>query len=326
MTLLAGWSALLSRLGGQDDIIIGTPVANRPLPELEALPGFFVNTVALRVRLHGDPTMAELLARVRATALAAYEHQDLPLDQVVDAVKPMRSLAYSPLFQSVMALNNTPAPHGEGALFDPRPLPLPQASTHFDLSLLLDDDGEQVSGHLEYASDLFDADGIARLAASLHAVLAAMAADDSLTLGRLPLMDAAARRQVLLDFNRASVAPTRQETVHALFARQAARTPQALALRHGTRSLTYAALDAQANRQAHALLAAGVQPGQRVLVLLERSDTLVIALLAILKAGAAYVPVEANCPPQRLAHILADAAPALVVSNAALAAHITDCP
>ncbi|MEG0880757.1 MAG: amino acid adenylation domain-containing protein, partial [Janthinobacterium sp.] len=198
MTLLAGWSALLSRLGGQDDIVIGTPVANRPLPELEALPGFFVNTVALRVRLHGDPTVAELLARVRATALAAYEHQDLPLDQVVDAVKPVRSLAYSPLFQSVVALNNTPAPDGEGALFDPRPLPLPQASTHFDLSLLLDDDGEQVSGHLEYASELFDADGIARLAASLQAVLAAMAADDGLTLGRMPLMDAAARRQVLL--------------------------------------------------------------------------------------------------------------------------------
>ena len=322
MTLLAGWSALLSRLGGQDDIVIGTPVANRPLPELEALPGFFVNTLALRVRLHGDPTVAELLARIRATALAAYEHQDLPLDQVVDAVKPVRSLAYSPLFQSVMALNNTPAPDGDEVLFDPRPLPLPQASTHFDLSLLLDDDGEQVSGHLEYASDLFDADGIARLAASLHAVLAAMAADDSLALGRLPLMDAAARRQVLLDFNRSTVAPTRQETVHALFQQQAARTPQALALRHGPRSLTYAALDALANRQAHALLGAGVQPGQRVLVLLERSDALVIALLAILKAGAAYVPVEANCPPQRLAHILADAAPALVLSSAALAARL----
>ena len=322
MTLLAGWSALLSRLGGQDDIVIGTPVANRPLPELEALPGFFVNTVALRVRLHGDPTVAVLLARIRATALAAYEHQDLPLDQVVDAVKPVRSLAYSPLFQSVMALNNTPAPAGEGALFDPRPLPLPQASTHFDLSLLLDDDGEQVSGHLEYASELFDSEGIARLAASLQAVLAAMAADDSLALGRLPLVDAAARRQVLLDFNRATVAPTRQDSVPALFAQQAARTPQALALRHCARSLTYAALDAQANRQAHALLAAGLQPGQRVLVLLERSDALVIALLAILKAGAAYVPVEANCPQQRLAHILADAAPALVLSSATLAARL----
>ncbi|MNL99869.1 Linear gramicidin synthase subunit B [compost metagenome] len=319
MTLLAGWSALLARLGGQDDIVIGTPVANRPLPELEALPGFFVNTLALRVRLHGDPTVAELLARIRATALSAYEHQDLPLDQVVDAVKPVRSLAYSPLFQSVMALNNTPAPDGDQLLFDPRPLPLPQASTHFDLSLLLDDDGQHVSGHIEYASDLFEHDGIARLAASLQAVLAAMASDETMALSRLPLMDAAARRQVLLDFNRGTVAPTLQSTVHARFEQQAARTPQALALRHGARSLTYAALDAQANRQAHALLAAGVQPGQRVLVLLERSDALVSTLLAILKAGAAYVPVEANCPPQRLAHILADAAPALVVSSAALA-------
>ncbi|MEG2029038.1 MAG: amino acid adenylation domain-containing protein [Janthinobacterium sp.] len=322
MTLLAGWSALLSRLGGQDDIVIGTPVANRPLPELEALPGFFVNTLALRVRLHGDPTVAALLARIRATALAAYEHQDLPLDQVVDAVRPVRSLAYSPLFQSVLALDNTPAADGDGTLFDPRPLPLPQATTHFDLSLLLDDDGRQVTGHIEYASDLFDHDGIARLAASLQAVLAAMAADDDLTLGRLPLMDAAARRQVLQDFNRATVPPTREATVHALFQQQAARTPQALALRHGARSLTYAALDAQANRQAHALLAAGVQPGQRVLVLLERGDALVSTLLAILKAGAAYVPVEANCPPQRLAHILADAAPALVVSSAALACRL----
>ena len=322
MTLLAGWSALLARLGGQDDIVIGTPVANRPLPELEALPGFFVNTLALRVRLHGDPTVAALLARIRATALAAYEHQDLPLDQVVDAVKPVRSLAYSPLFQSVMALNNTPAPDAHDALFDPRPLPLPQASTHFDLSLLLDDDGRQVAGHIEYASDLFDHDGIARLAASLQAVLAAMAADEHQALSRLPLMDAAARRQVLLDFNRGTVAPTRQGSVHALFEQQAARTPQAPALRHGARSLSYAALDAQANRQAHALLAAGVQPGQRVLVLLERSDALVSTLLAILKAGAAYVPVEANCPPQRLAHILADAAPALVVSSAALAGRL----
>ncbi|MBJ7310428.1 non-ribosomal peptide synthetase [Rugamonas sp. CCM 8940] len=310
MVLLAGWSALLARLSGQDDIVVGTPVANRQRPEVEALIGFFANTLALRVRLDGNPATAALLARVRETTLAAYEHQELPFDHLVEALNPPRSMAHGPLFQTVLALDNTGAEHldlpPELAL---RETSLPQNTTHFDLSLLLADDGRQVAGHIEYASDLFNHATMRRLADSLHILLAGMAADDTLPLSRLPLLAPAARRQLLVDFNATTTAYPRDDLIHRQFERQAAATPDVIALCFGAERLSYAELNRRANRLAHALLALGLAPDDRVALQLWRGSALVVAMLAVLKAGAAYLPLEPDAPAARLAHILSDAAP-----------------
>ena len=321
MTLLAGWSILLARHSGQDDIVVGTPVANRPRPELEDLIGFFVNTLALRVNLAADPDVGCFIDQVKGATLAAYAHQEAPLDEVVDAVKPVRSLAYSPLFQTVLALNNTPAK--DGAQFgDVRlaPAPLPHRTTHFDLSLLLDDDGATVSGHIEYATDLFERATIERLAAGLQVVLAAMVADPGMALSRLPVMPEPERRRVLEDFNRTAAPYPRDGLVHRLFESRADAAPDAAALTVDGAHLSYAQLDAQANRLAHALLARGVQPGDRVAILLERSAAMIAAMLAVLKAGGCYVPLETASPAARTAWILADAAPAVIITDTRLAA------
>ena len=310
MVLLAGWSALLARLSGGDDIVVGTPVANRQRPEVEALIGFFVNTLALRLRLQGDPSVAELLARVRETTLAAYEQQELPFDHLVEALNPPRSMAHGPLFQTVLALDNT---GGERIDLLPqlalREASLPQNTSHFDLSLLLADDGRRLGGHIEYASDLFNHATVRRLADSLRVLLAAMADDDTLPLARLPLLAPAARRQLLVDFNATTTAYPRDGLIHREFERQAATTPDAVALCCGTERLSYAELNRRANRLAHTLLALGLAADERVALQLGRGSALVVAMLAVLKAGAAYVPLEPDAPAARLAHILADAAP-----------------
>jgi amino acid adenylation domain-containing protein len=319
MTLLAGWSALLARLSGQDDIVIGTPVANRPRPELEGLIGFFVNTLALRVRLDGDPCTSDLLARIRSMTLDAYAHQDLPFDQVVDAVKPVRDMRYGPLFQSALAVNNTPAAPAGLAL---RKAPLPHATTHFDLSLLLDDDGGTVAGHIEFASDLFERASVERMASSLQTLLAAMLAAPTLPLSRLPLLSASERQAILAGFNQSATPYPRDALVHQLFEQRASATPHAIALEYQGQRLSYGALDVRANQLAHALLATGVQPDDLVGVLLERSAQTVIAMLAILKAGGAYLPIDTSAPLDRIAYILGEARPKALLTEAALVARL----
>jgi amino acid adenylation domain-containing protein len=319
MTLLAGWSAMLARFSGQDDIVVGTPVANRPRPELENLIGFFVNTLALRVRLDGELSTSALLARIRSMTLDAYAHQDLPFDQVVDAVKPVRDLRYGPLFQTALAVNNTPAAAAGLAL---RKAPLPHATTHFDLSLLLDDDASTVSGHLEYASDLFERASIERIAACLQTLLAAMVAEPELAIGKLPLLSGPERDTILSGFNQTAAPYPRDALVHQLFEQRASATPHAIALEYQGQRLSYAALDTRANQLAHALLATGLQPDDRVAVVLDRSTAMVVAMLAILKAGAAYVPIDTSAPLERIAYILGDAKPKAVLTLSTLRAHL----
>jgi amino acid adenylation domain-containing protein len=318
MTLLAGWSALMSRYSGQDDIVVGTPAANRPRPELEPLVGFFVNTLALRVRLGGDPGSAELLARIRATTLDAYAHQDVPFDQVVAALNPTRSMSYGPVFQTALAVNNTPpaaAPDGELAM---RKADLPHASTHFDLSLLLDDDGTTLAGHIEFSSDLFERASVERIGASLQSLLAAMVAEPSMPVSRLPLLAGDERMRVLEGFNQTAAEYPRDGLVHRLFEQHAAATPQAVALQYHGAAISYAQLDERANQLAHALLAMGLRPDDRVALVLDRSAAMVTAMLAILKAGAAYVPIDTGCPAERMAYILRDAAPKALVTESAM--------
>ncbi|HJU38103.1 MAG TPA: amino acid adenylation domain-containing protein, partial [Tahibacter sp.] len=318
MVLLAAWSALLSRVSGQTDLVVGTPVANRQRAEVEPLIGLFVNTLALRVQLHDDPSVAALLAQVKATMLAAQAHQDLPFEQVVEAIKPARSLGHSPIFQVMLSLDNTP----NDALALPgltlTPMPTPRDTTQFDLSLSLTDAGDTIAGYLEYASDLFDADTIERHADHFFSLLDGLLADDQSRVSRLPLLTDAQRRQLLVDFNDTAVDYPQGRLIHELFEAQAAAQPDAIALVHGSQSLTYDALNRRANRVAHRLLALGVRPDDRVAIGVERGLDMVVGLLGILKAGGAYVPLDPAYPAERLEYMLRDSAPVALLTQRSL--------
>jgi amino acid adenylation domain-containing protein len=317
MTLLAAWSVVLSRLSGQDDVVVGTPVANREHAEIQALIGFFVNTLALRIDLSGSPTVSELLATVKAHALAAQQHQDIPFEQVVELAHPVRSMAHSPLFQVMFAWQNVP--RGSLSLSDVELVPAASAEltvAKVDLTLYLREAGGTIAGGFEYASALFDRATVERFGTYLRLVLEAMVADDAQRVADVPMLPAAERHQVLVEWNDTARAIP-DAPVHVLFERQAARTPAAVAVVDGERELTYAELSACAARLARHLRAQGVEPGSHVAVMLERSPEMVIADLAILTCGAAYVPLDPAYPPERLRFLLDDAAPALVVSRPA---------
>ncbi|WP_139338682.1 condensation domain-containing protein, partial [Pectobacterium actinidiae] len=319
MTLLAGWSVVLSRLSGQDDIVIGTPVANRPRQELEGIVGFFVNTLALRTEPGQCHSVAELLEQVRERALSAYAHQALPFEQVVEALQPARSLSYSPIFQVMLSLNNTPSQ----ALTLPdlalSAVERPQHSTHFDMTLSLTETENGLEGGLIYATDLFDRDTITRMAGYVENILMAMADDVTQPLHSLPMLPEAERRQVLVDFN-ATDADLPSALVHHLFEQQAEQTPDATAIVFEAQHITYDQLNRRANQLAHHLLNLGVKPDDRVAICLERSPEMVLGLLAILKAGAAYVPIDPSYPTERLAYMLDDADPVVLLTQSALVA------
>ncbi|MDE9552069.1 amino acid adenylation domain-containing protein [Xenorhabdus bovienii] len=317
MTVLTAWSIVLARLSGQDDIVIGTPVANRPHQELEGLIGFFVNTLALRVTPGEAPRVADLLAQVRERALAAYAHQDLPFEQVVEALQPERSLSYSPIFQVMLTLNNTPAQ--DLALPGLQLSPVEQArySAHFDLTLSLTETETGLTGDLEYASDLFDPTTVERMIEYFKQVLTEMGADATQAIPRLPILPASERQQLLTDFNATQVDFPQDALIHQLFESQAAHSPDATAVVFEDQTLSYGELNRRANRLAHHLIALGVRPDDRVAICIERSPELVVSLLAVLKAGGAYVPLDPDYPAERLAYMLDDAAPvALLILTA----------
>jgi amino acid adenylation domain-containing protein len=326
MTLLAGWAAVLARLSGQDDVVIGTPSANRGRSEIEGLIGFFVNTLALRVDLSGGPTVAGLLDRVRALALEAQRNQDIPFEQVVELVQPARSLAHTPLFQVMFAWQNAP----EGSLELPGLALAPlhpagsggspaQVSAKFDLSLTLREDDGRIEGGVAYATALFDPATVERYVDYLRRVLHAMAADDSTPVDRLELLDAAERRTVVEEWNATDAAYPAGACIHELFEAQVERTPGAEAVSFEGERLTYAELNARANRLAHHLRRLRVGPDARVGVCVERRPEMVAALLAILKAGGAYVPLDPAYPADRLRYMLEDSAPAALVTESSLA-------
>jgi amino acid adenylation domain-containing protein len=323
MTLLAGWSVLLARLAGQDEVVIGTPVANRRRHEIDALIGFFVNTLALRVRLDTDPSVADLLAQVKRSTVDGYAHQDLPFEQVVEALKPARSMGYSPLFQAMFAWNNTP---GAKELVLPgltlTRLEQPQEAAHFDLSLNLADDGDAIGGHIVYASALFEHATVQRFAGYFQNLLAAMVADPQQQCSRLALLTSDQRHGMLTAFNPGAAPYPHEQLVHQLFERQAASQPDALAVVYEGQSLTYSQLNRRANQLAHRLLALGAGPDTCVALYVERSVDMLVGLLGILKAGAAYVPIDPAYPRERLAHMLRDSTPLALVTQASLRQHL----
>ncbi|HEU4325811.1 MAG TPA: amino acid adenylation domain-containing protein [Roseiflexaceae bacterium] len=318
MVLLAAWCVLLARYSGQRDLTVGTPIAGRTHAELEGLIGFFVNTLVLRADLGGNPSFRTLLERVRATALAAYAHQDVPFERLVDLLQPERDLSRTPLFQVMFVLQNTPpGPQGlEG--FRAQPLDIPDTTAKFDLTLTLSGDERGIGGVLRYSADLFEPGTAVRMAVHLQTLLEAAAADPDRPIDALPLLDAGERR-LLAQWGAGERLPVPPRCVHELFAEQAARTPGAPALVFEERRLAYAELDRRANGLAHLLCGHGIGPDSRVAICLERSAEMIVALLGILKAGAAYVPLDPTFPAERLAGMLADADARLVVTARALA-------
>ncbi|MFF4764683.1 amino acid adenylation domain-containing protein, partial [Streptomyces sp. NPDC001292] len=323
MVVQAAWAMLLARLGAGTDIPIGTAIAGRGDSALDDLAGFFVNTLVLRTDVGGDPTFAELLARVRETDLSAYAHQDVPFERLVDELNPERSLTRHPLFQIMLVLQNAPSTDWDFPGLTVHPmnagtLPDEALPARFDLSLSLAERRDErgapagITGDLQYAKDLFDHATARRLVHRLQRVLAQVATDPETPLSRLDVLDADERRAVLEEWND-SVRALPALTLPKAFEAQAARTPDATALIGAGVSLTYAELDERANRLAHVLIGRGVGPEDRVGVVMERSADQIAVLLGVTKAGAAYVPVDPNYPAERIAFMLADADPALVV-------------
>ncbi|WP_245503207.1 non-ribosomal peptide synthetase, partial [Rhizobium leguminosarum] len=317
MAVLAAWAAVLSRLSGQDDIVIGVPTANRRHREIEDLIGFFVNTLAVRIDLSGEPNVSELLERARRAALTAQDHQDLPFEQVVEIVQPPRALDHTPLFQVGLAWQNNTV----GSLDLPG-LRVEAAGegldqVNFDLELNLGEQGEVIAGTLGYATALFDRATIERQCGYLLALLRAMVADAEQPVRELDILPAEERSYLLEELNRTEADYPSDLCVHALFEAQVRRAPDAVALVFEEQSISYGALNADANRLAHHLIGLGVRPDQPVAICVERSPAMVVGLLAILKAGGAYVPLDPAYPSERLRQLLDDAGPRLLLCDAA---------
>ncbi|HKQ72654.1 MAG TPA: amino acid adenylation domain-containing protein, partial [Blastocatellia bacterium] len=315
MTLLAGWAALLGRLSGQAEVVIGSPVANRMRSEIEPPIWSFVNMLAMRIDVSGSPTVVELLARVKSQTLEARQHQDIPFEQVVEIAQPPRSLAHSPVFQVAFTWQNV----SEGAL-DPSGLTLnalstPQVTSPFDLSLHLQEEEERIVGHLVYATALFDRETVERRLVNWRRLLEAMASDEGQYVDRLPLLGEAERRQVLEEWNATDADYPKEKCVHELFEAQAKKRPDAVALTHGEESLSYAELNARANRFARRLRDLGVEPETYVAILLERSIDLVVAQLATLKLGAAYAPIDPTFPRERQVFMAFNCAARVVITT-----------
>ena len=316
MTLLAAWAAVLSRLSGQEDLVIGVPAANRGRPETEGLIGFFINTLALPVKLRNEPSVAELLGQVRATALAAQDHQDLPFEQVVEIVQPPRRLNHTPLFQ-VMLLwqNNEALPELPSVAVEPAGIA--DEAVKFDLEMGLYEQGDTIVGRLKYATALFDEATIQRQRGYLLTMLKAMAANSEQRLADIELLASEERMSCWTAWNATESTYPEHLCIHQVFEQQVERNPQATAVVFEEQSLTYAELNAEVNRVAHHLIALGVKPDDRVAICVERGAGMVIGLLGILKAAGAYVPLDPAYPSQRLREIVADAGPKLLLSDAA---------
>jgi amino acid adenylation domain-containing protein len=322
MTLMAAWSALVARLAGQDEVVIGTPVANRTRTEVEPLIGFFVNILALRLDLSDRPSVAQLLAQVREAVLQAQSHQDLPFEQVVEALKPQRTLAHSPVFQLTFAWQNTPDETLALDGLDLQAFPA-RAGEHlaqYDLELDLHEARGRIVGTLSFATALFEPATIQRYLGYLEAMLRGMVRDDAQAVDAIGIVGEAERRQVLTMWNETARSYPQGVYVHELFEQQAARTPDAVAIEQEGRRLTYRELDEEANRLAHQLRAWGVDAEQRVALCMRRGADLVLGMLAVLKAGGAYVPLDPAYPPERLRQTLSDSAPHVVLTHAELAA------
>jgi amino acid adenylation domain-containing protein len=313
---LAAWSVVLARLSGEDDIVVGTPLANRNRAELEALIGLFVNSVALRLDLSGNPTWMTLIGRVHETAVHALDHADVPLEQVVEAVAPLRHAGHTPLFQVMFSWENFEDDVYMLQGVEVQKHHSPTVNAKFDLELVLREDSDGgISGELVYATALFDANTAIRYRDYLVTVLREMVVMPDTTVGDVAMQPPAERQLVLEIWNQTQADYPSHSCIHQLFEAQVRQTPDAIALVHRDQTLTYAQLNQRANRLAHHLRELGVRPDDRVAICLERRPAMLVGLLAILKAGGAYVPLDPAYPSERLTRCLVDAAPRLLLCD-----------
>ncbi|HKH45843.1 MAG TPA: amino acid adenylation domain-containing protein, partial [Thermoanaerobaculia bacterium] len=317
MTLLAGWQALLGRWAGVEDLAVGTPIAGRNREETERLIGLFVNTLVLRGDLSGGPSFRELLGRVREVSLEAHEHQEVPFERLVEALAPERSLSHSPLFQVLFAVQNVPRRNLDLSGVRLSPLGAAEETAKFDLSLSLVEEGGQLFGGLSYNTDLFDGATAERMLGHFAALLSQAGEDPDRRLPELDLLSEAERSQRLREWNDTGAAGE-GALIHELFERRAAEHPEAPALLWNGETVSYGELDRRAGRLARRLRRLGAGPEVVVGVCLERKPELVVALLAVLKSGGAYLPLDPVYPPERLALMLADSGAAAVVSRSGL--------
>ncbi|MEH1813016.1 MAG: amino acid adenylation domain-containing protein [Nostoc sp.] len=314
-TLLAAFVVLMFRYSGQDDICIGSPIANRNRREIESLIGFFVNTLVLRNQIKGNPSFNEFLSQVRQVATSAYTHQDVPFEQVVEALQPERSLSYNPLFQVVFVLENF--------LLDTLELPdvtltpqfVERGTSQFDLTLAVWDTKAGLIGSWEYNSDLFEPDTIARMTSHFQTLLAAIIANPNQPIGELPLLSQPDRHQLLVEWNDTYTPYPKSKCIHQLFEEQVEKTPNAVAVVYEDESLTYQQLNLRANQLAHSLQTLGVGAEVLVGICVERSPLMLVGLLGILKAGGAYVPLDPAYPQERLAFMLEDAQVSMLLTQ-----------
>ena len=329
MTLLAAFQILLYRYTGQEDLAVGSPIANRKYSQLEPLIGFFVNSLVLRVDLSENPTFRELLERVRQVTLGAYAHQDLPFEKLVEELHPERDLIRNPLFQVVFALQNAPMQPLELPGLTLNPLKFDVTTTRFDLELhlwegdrglsgLWEGSVEGLSGFVAYNTDLFDASTIARMLAHFQTLLEGIVTNPDTRIANLPLLSAAERHQLLVEWNQTDCDYPKL-CIHQLFEAQAVQTPDAIAVVFADEQLTYQELNRRANQLAHYLQQLGVVAESLVGICIERSLEMVVGILGIWKAGGAYVPLDPIYPSDRLKFMLADTQVAIVLTQSSLA-------
>ena len=322
MVLLTGLNVLLYRLTGQQDIVIGAPIANRIRDEIEPLIGFFVNTLALRAQWSGDLSFLELLEHVRETCLNAYAHQDVPFEKLVAELQPNRDLARQPLFQVMLAVQNMTVAELQLPGLTLTPYTLPGQTSKFDVTLFVDEHQGALQGVFEYSTALFDHRTIVRFAEYLQTILQGAFDDPEQKILALPILGQDELHQLLYQWNTTDV-PLPDATFCQLFETQAHRSPAAIAVADDNEHLTYAQLDGRANAVAHYLHQAGIRPDDVVGLFVDRSVTMLVAVLGVLKAGAAYLPLDPMYPTERLAYMLDHARAALILTQPILARSIT---
>jgi amino acid adenylation domain-containing protein len=315
MTLLAAFQVLLCRYSGQEDIVVGSPIANRNRTETEGLIGFFVNTLVLRADVSGKPSLRELLQRVRDVCLGAYTHQDLPFEKLVEELRPDRDLSRNPLFQVMFVLQNTPRPLPQPAGLSIERVDVQLATSPFDLSLYLRERDGKFIGFIEYNTDLFESSTIERMVGHFETLLKGIIAAPKQPISKLPLLTEAERHQLLVEWNATEADYPTDSCIHELFEAQVERTPEAIAVQFEGKVLTYRELNSRANQLAHYLRELGIGPEKLVGICVERSLEMVVGLLGILKVGGAYVPLDPAYPRERLEFMLQDAQVSILLTQ-----------
>lgn len=318
--LLAALNVLLYRYTGREDLVVGSPIANRTRPELESLIGFFANTLVLRSQISGRMTFRELVAQVREVTLGAYAHQDIPFEKLVEEFQPERNLAYNPLFQIMFALQNTGRPLVTGSSQDDSIPVVGAGVAKFDLTLFISETTSGLKAGIEYNSDLFDTSTIARFGSHYEALLQSIGNDPDRQIWTLPMLSTA-ESVALADWND-TAAPYSRECVHRMFEAQVEKTPNETAVIFNNSSTSYVELNNRANDLAHRLIEAGIGPNLPVGILMERSPDMVVAVMAILKAGGAYLPVDPNYPQERISLMIADSRTPIIVTQTPLRAKL----